>query len=509
MGAAGGIIGLALQGAGMFGGGGGGGRTVYQPDERAKFEADQLAFDAALDSHRIGENILRDQNRTQQGFDKYAYDLQTMQIERELESQRERVHTQYNMSLFNNSMQRVNNELTNYMTNAQLNQAFLNSGYENEATRRALDLERMGSQLEFKMSDADREFRKAQLGVAGDAAATERVLRDRGFGISEAELMDAETGIGYQQQDIDLGRRGLAQRVAEGHQQLDTQLATGDIAANLARGGAEQQRGDTLRALLRGMTDSEREFARFDALLGATGRKSGTQTGQAKLDQINDQLRHERSSMMSRYGLQIGQAGIEQDMNRAQVELGRRNLEQNRRIEEQGFKNREGQLDLARSDVSRQRGRLSLDRRMSDLQFERDETQREIETLRLSAAQEYDLFSKSLLPEMRIKGQGLAAEWNMANTRYGIDLQRHGQAQQYSITDSILEEQALLDRDMAQQAYDTMIADYELQSHSNIARYLAAQGNTSLKHASGLNQLGARTYGILSKLGGYRSPPPG
>jgi hypothetical protein len=131
-----------------------------------------------------------------------------------------------------------------------------------------------------------------------------------------------------------------------------------------------------------------------------------------------------------------------------------------------------------------------------------------MDTYRLGVDQEFDLMSKSLLPELRIMGQGLASEWNTANTNYSNDLQRYAQDMNYTVSDQMLAEQAYTDQQMAQQSMQTLLQNYELQGNSAIAAYLASMGNTSMQEMSGLNSLGASTYGVLSQLGGYSAPPP-
>ena len=68
--------------------------------------------------------------------------------------------------------------------------------------------------------------------------------------------------------------------------------------------------------------------------------------------------------------------------------------------------------------------------------------------------------------------------------------------------------QAEYDLGTANSAYDQLLADYELQSQSALASYLANQGNTFMQENAGLNQIGSQTYGLLSQLGGYQTPPP-
>ena len=506
VGEAAGIIGLGLQGAGMFGGGGGS-QTQYYADPRSQYEADMIAFQSAMDSQRLGENILRGQIATQRGIDKYAFDLQRLQLDREMEVADDNVVTQYNMSLFKNSMDRMNNELTNYTTLAQLQQTKLNAQYQNEATRRGLNVDRLQSELDYKYSDVDRKFKAQQLGVSSNAALAEKYLKNQGFGIQAAGLQDQETNLGYEQQGLDLQKTSLNQKYNEGQRGLDTKLAEGDVTASLQGANAEYSRNQGLRELLRGVAKNEQEFAQYDALLGSMGQKRGVQSGQMKQDVVNRTM-SEKRSLMGQYGQQLGEAGLGKSMNQADVAQGRRDLLQNRVLGEQDIRNQEGQLGLKRSQLSRDRQQLSLEQRASNLAYARDETLREMDTYRLGVDQEFDLMSKSLLPELRIMGQGLASEWNTANTNYSADLQKYAQDMNYALSDQVLAEQASTDQQMAQQSLQTLMENYELQGNSAIAAYLASMGNTSMQEMAGLNQLGAATYGVLSQLGGYSAPPP-
>ena len=128
-GAAAGIIGVAMQGAGAFGGGGGS-RTQYYEDNRSSYEADMIAFQSAMDNQRLAENVLKGQIQAQNSINDWQFNVQNTQLDAEMNISQQSVIQQYNSSLFQNSLSRLQNELQNYSNTTQYNQAQLNYQYQ-------------------------------------------------------------------------------------------------------------------------------------------------------------------------------------------------------------------------------------------------------------------------------------------------------------------------------------------------------------------------------------------
>jgi hypothetical protein len=196
-------------------------------------------------------------------------------------------------------------------------------------------------------------------------------------------------------------------------------------------------------------------------------------------------------------------------MNQQDVNLGRRNLGQQVGLARQGIRNQEGQLGLERNDVSRQRGAIQNQRSALEVQQSVDSASRELQLLGLQAQQGYDVFSKSILPDMQYLGEGLMSQWNRTNTNYSLDTQEQGNNLNYEMGNGILDMQNDSNLYSSLNGLDQVLANYNLQGNSAIASYLANMGNTQMQKASGLNQIAGNTFSQLGQYGGYSQPITG
>jgi len=301
----------------------------------------------------------------------------------------------------------------------------------------------------------------------------------------------------------------LNQKAAEGNQTLDTQEAKGNISASLQGAQAESQRSNAIREMLRNVAKSEQEFSVYQTLLGANGRGSGgTQAGQINQDRMN-QVTQDKGGILDQYAQQMGQAGLAQSMNQQDVNLGRRNLNQQIGLAKQGISNQEGQLGLAGNEISRQQGQLNNARSAQNIQASQDAASLELQMKGLQAQQGYDVFSKSLLPDMQYLGEGLASQWNRTNTNYSLDTQNGINQMGYEQGNAISDMQQQSNLASSQNAYDQLLANYGLQGNSAIASYLANMGNTQMQKSAGLNQIAGNTYNQLAQYGNYSQPITG
>jgi hypothetical protein len=507
LGAASGVIGLGLQAAGMFGGGGGS-QTQYVQDNRAKYEADMIGFQSTLDNQRWAEQILNGQIQAQNSMDDYSFQLQNLQLNKEMEAADQLVQQQYNSALFQNSLSRMTSEVNRYSQLTQYNQAKINADYQDAVTQRKLSLAQAGNQADLANSTANNKIAQANLDLQGTSNRSKNVLDKRALDLQGNALTDANTQLNYKEQGLGLSDMGINQQASEAGRTLDTQETKGNVSANMMEATANSNRGDAMREMLRNVARSEQEFSVYEALLGSQGRREGTQSGQIQQDRLN-QVNPARQQVNDQYAQQIGQAGLTRSMNQTEVNQGRRDLQSKVMLQKQGINNQRGELGLARNDLTRQQAGLTNARQAQEIQFQMSESQRELQNLGLQQQQRMDVFSKSLLPDMQYLGEGLMSQWQRANTNYSLDVQDQVNNFGYETGNSISDLQNEATLAGSQNAYDQLISNYALQGNSAIASYLANMGNTQMQKAAGLNQIGGNTFSQLGQYGGYSQPITG
>ena len=507
LGAASGVIGLGLQAAGMFGGGGGS-TTQYVQDNRSMYEADMIGFQSTLDNQRWAEQILNGQIQAQTSIDDYSFQLQNLQLEKEVQMSNESIQQQYNSSLFQNSLSRMNNEVSRYSQLTQYNQAKINSDYQDAVQQRKLALAKTGNEADLASSTTQNSIQQSGLGIQQSGADAQNTLAKRNFDLQGNAITDAETGLNYKQQGLDLNKMEVNQKYAEGSQALDTQQAKGNISGDLQAAQINSQNGNAMREMLRNVAKSEEEFSVYQALLGSKGIKQGTQTGQIQNDRLN-KVTQDQGGVLDQYAQGIGQAGLTKSMNQQDVNAGRRNLDQQVGLAKQGVRNQEGQLGLDRNNVSRSRDQLTNARQAQEIQYNQDTASRELQVLGLQQQQGYDVFSKSLLPDMQYLGESLSSQWQRTNNNYSLDTQDAVNQVGYDQNGQMLDYQQQSNLASSQNAYDQLLSNYNLQGQSAIASYLANQGNTQMQKSAGLNSIASNTYGQLAQYGGYSQPVTG
>lgn len=506
LGGAAGIIGVALQGAGAFAGGGGGGTQYYQ-DNRSSYEADMIAFQSAIDNQRLAENVLNGQIQAQNSINDWQFNTQNTQLDAEMNIAQSNIIQQYNSSLFQNSLSRLQNELTNYANTTQYNQAQLNYQYQDAVNQRQLMLDKLGRDSTLDMSTFSNKLAGEKLGIEGVSADAQHTLSQRELGLKENALTDESTKLGYANQGLNLQETQLNQKLSEQGRELDTAGAKNDIQSTMERANIETQRGQQLRELLKEVARSDEEYAVYETLLGAQGRQNGVQSSQIQNDR-GLKLSDARGSLMDKYGISIGQAELSRTMGQADVQRGRNDLTSQGRLAKQGINNQRGELDLQRNSIEQQRSSLQNARAGENISYRQGQSMRELQSLGLQAQQGYDVLNQSLIPDVAALGQGLASQWNLVNQQTGLDNQKMMNDVNYNTQNSIgdLQNQSMLDS--ANNGLEQLLANYGLQSQSAVASYLANKGNILQTQGAGLNQIGANTYGLLSQLGNYRAPAP-
>jgi hypothetical protein len=507
LGAAAGVIGLGLQAVGTLGGGGGS-STQYVQDNRSMYEADMIGFQSTLDNQRWAEQILNGQIQAQTSIDAYTFQLQNLQLNKEYEMSDQSIQQQYNASLFQNSLSRLNNEVSRYAQLTQYNQAKINADYQDAVTQRKLELQKAGNYADLANSTTQNSLQQSALDLQQTGADTQNELAKRGFDLQESAINDASTGLDYKQQGLDLNKMELNQKAAEGTQALDTQEMKGNVSSDLQSAEANSNQATGMRELLRNVAKSQEEFAVYEALLGTKGTRAGTQTQQIQADR-NVKNTQEQGGLLDAYAQNIGQAGLTKSVSQQEVNAGRRNLGQQIGLASQGIYNQEGQLGLERNNIERNRSALTNSRIAQEVQYNQDTATRELQVKGLQAQQGYDVFSKSILPDMQYLGESLASQWTRTNTNYSLDNQDFVNEFGYDQNNQLLAYQQQSNLASSQNAYDQLLSNYNLQGQSAIASYLASMGNTQMQKASGLNSIASNTYSQLGQYGGYSQPVTG
>lgn len=537
MGGAAPVIGLATQALGAIGGGGGGTRTVYQPDPRAKYEVDMAMFQRAEENKRLAEDVLRGQIDTQKGFAKYQYDLQAKLIDQEAWEAQANLESQFQMGLFNQSIQRLVQETQRYQQLTQFQMQRDQVNFENEQamnrlglradeielSERGIETDRAGAEAGYNLAQSGTTNQRNELALQAQADKQALSWANKDLDLRDAGLMDARTGVNYQEQGLDLAQIQSNATYSQELQALGTNKAENSIQAQMAKANADQIRREALRSLSTQIAADETAASQIYAQLTGQGFRMSPQVQAIQAQMIgSDANKNERASIMDRYTSQLGMADLQQSMGDARVDQQGRALNQNKRLSDANIDLQRGGLDLSRSDISRQQTSSDYARDQAGQQFTNAQSMREIQANQLAAQEEYDLLSKSLIPNEQFdmaqsrldigREQAIldsqAANYGMVQGNMGVDLAQQGFGVEQGIQD---EEMALRDSAMLpmfESGLGQLIEQRTMNDASNWARYQQQLGQASLAQSAGLNQIGAQTHGVLSNLGGYENPPP-
>jgi len=586
------VVGVGSTIAGLTRGGG----TAFQPDPRAKHEADLLAFTSAIEAQKMQEDILKGQLAAQNDFNQYSFDMQNMQLQKEMELGFNDIQTQYQQALFQNGLERQQLEQENYLRTQQYNASTLANEANRFATQQELELNRQLRQVNYASDETQRSLRAESLKLGQDLAKFNEKMINARNSLDVEKLKAEKQDLLYGQQQFDIAldtanqnyqqsleqlslsdrqnfrdasfQKGVAlnqrdktglqlqQRENQLNQEL-TQIDDADSQAKvneqLSKAQSEFNRGESLRDLLRQISRSERQYSQFEALLGAQDRGSGSQAAGVGFDQlVNDDTATQRRSMMERYGLEQGTASLESqsasrrantsrrfnDISRSFVDVEgqladrdlsnsftgidnqlNRGLESNRLARRQGGQDLQEQIanimnqknranDVGQSGIAIGGQEAELSKLSGLASNAQQQGNAELELAQLKAQSLNDLFSRSLLPDVRDAGQGMLSAFNSTLDQHLRNTQEGVRQQQTQSQRDNLQRQGLIDVENAKSAFSSLPLQWYNQAYSNLASNTANQGNTRMQEYSGLNQIGAQTHGLLSQLGGYRSPPP-
>jgi hypothetical protein len=519
--------------------GGGGSRTIYQPNPRAKYEADMAMFQRADENARLAEEILRGQTQTQTGFSKYQFDMQNQLIDQETQMALNNLESQYNMGVFQQSMKRMANEADRYTQLINLQQQRQQAQFDYDQTMQRLGirrdetdiaetsvgLERAGANAGYNMARNQTDIARQQLaqGAENDKFALQQAKKE--LTLKQAGLVDARTNVNYQEQGIDLAKIQSDAAFSQELQALGTKESEGNVQAQIAKANAAETRKEALRQLSLELTGNERDAQNFySQLVGGSGFSDASGSiNQIQAQMVdNERTRASNTSIMERYGMNMAQSDLMNDLNKNQVSQSRRNTLNNKTISDANLGLQRGQLDVARSGLNQQAQGIDIQRENMDAQFQQAQAARELQARQLAAQQQYDILSKSLLPN----AQADLALQNLQNQRnsMNLDSQQASQgfmqgmqgleaAQQgFNVQQGIQEQQLGLADDsllpVFQNQQQQIGAQRNMNDASNWANYIQQQGATQQQYGAGLSQIAAQQHGLLSQLGGYQNPAP-
>lgn len=207
MGAASAVISGVSQVAGIaqgFMGGGGGGGTQFVPDERAKYEADRYAFQAAVEGQKMQEDILKGQLSAQNSFNTYAFDLQNLQMDREVQGAYKNIITQYQDALYNTGLQRMQIEQQNYLDTQQYNTASLQNEANRFAAEMELGLNTKARKVDLAASQAQDTLSEAGIELSKKQAKYNLDMTNARNNLEIEKLKNQEQDLRYSQQMYDL-----------------------------------------------------------------------------------------------------------------------------------------------------------------------------------------------------------------------------------------------------------------------------------------------------------------
>jgi hypothetical protein len=209
------------------------------------------------------------------------------------------------------------------------------------------------------------------------------------------------------------------------------------------------------------------------------------------------------------------QAGISSQFEQANIAQGRGSLEAQKGLNKQSLAIQQAQLGQAQSNLNTNQSlsNQGISLKRQELNLSRQETllsRFQIDVDRIS-----DVFSKSLLPDLKNQLTIQSANQARINSLLGINLQQTGEDFARGTQNQINETQYAADTASYKSGLEEIPANYKYQRKAEDAAYLSSLGSSSTQAEAALAALASANSGLLSQVGtnlsngtytGYQAP---
>jgi hypothetical protein len=523
--------------------------TNYVADSKAKYQADQEALKLAEYTAEQKQTLIDEEKASAQAFAKVSHEQTVMQLNAASESAALELEQQWQSVNYNKAITDQTQAMEKFMSNASLESSrqaadttYQNAknqvGIENLSNKASLAASQTGYDLKdlaIQNQQLSNTLSGANINLSQDNAnLTNRIeqqnigLAQNKLGLSNASLdqqtLEAQQGINTQTNQADLTEQSNKQGAFEQGQKLNSAESQNNAQLNLSMSAADNQKRQDLNKMLLVFAGNEQDYAKYQAKLQAMGLQTG---GTAQFDQTNNlQNQMSQQDALSTSSNAKTQAGITNQYAQGQVQQGRASLEAQTGLNKQAMNLTRSQIAQSQSNlntnsaISRaglsqdqqalnlKQGNLNLAQTQSDQSYNLQRQQLGVtkqETMlakyQTDLDREYDVFSKSLLPDL--KSQQVLEEANQSRVQslFGINLQQTGEDFASDTQKSVQDTQYGIDQQAYKSGLEEIPTNYAYNRKAEDASYLSSLGSSSTQAEAALASLASSQYGTLSTIG--------
>jgi hypothetical protein len=503
MGAALPVIGLAISGigtvAGIAGQAGSGGGTIYTADSKAKYQADLEALKLAEYNAKQRESLIAQERLAAQDFAKFQHEQMLMQLNSETELATLGLQQQWEAINYARNIDKQVGQMEKFMSNASLESARQGVETQYEQTKRQLGLDQFDRQSQLGFKDRGRDLQGAGLSAQEAGLA----LEENKLGTKKAQLdqqgAEARQQIGNQELDLGLKEQEFAQGQFQAEQGLQSQESQASTSKNLALAQADEAKRQALNEMLRVFSGNERDFAKYQAMLTANGVNLG---GNVQFDQnMNQEIQGQMQGIQNQASMSKTSAGIQQGYTQSQIGQQRSGLAAQANLANQGFSQARQQFGQARQNIDVNQALANQQLSQAQRGIDLSKSGLLLDRHRLDLDREYDVFSMSILPDLRMQQALEQAKTQKVQSLFGINSQQVGEDFARTTQDTVEDRQYELDRTGYEEGLKAVPKNYDYQRKAADSSYLSALGSSSTQAEAALAMLAANQHGLLSGLG--------
>lgn len=498
MGSAAPVVGLAMQGVGLFSGGG----TSYSPDPRAKYQADLQALAMATENAQRQKELLYQERDTANQLADFQREQQYWSMQGERDYYLNQLEAEYQQAAYQNEASRMQLELQNLGNVGQSTLGRLNTNAQVQSQQRDLRQQTAQGQMMYGMGQAQRGLQgddaNAQLAMSNANAQLQR----QGLDLASAGLNNQQAALGLQQAGLGYQDQGLEAQYGQQSRGLEQQAAMSNIAEGQAISQAQLARQAQMNQLINTFTGNEQAANALRSRMQAAGLNVGVQgAGLEQNANLDPRLAAQQQLAQSQFGTQVGSAQLQNYMNQGGLGLQRAAMNQNYQMGKGQLANQQAGLTVDQANLENQRMGNLLQRRGVDMEQQNAQYQTNSFINSLGLADQADALQNVLLPGLnQSRGyQELGIQQSLANAGYDMNDMINNLGYQLGAQGLGQEREAnIQDRAASDKIVD---ADFERNLAAINALQRSQKGTNDLSLASALAQLASSQYGVLSSIG--------
>ena len=498
MGSAAPVVGLAMQGVGLFSGGG----TSYSPDPRAKYQADLQALAMATENAARQKQLLYQERDTANQLADFQREQQFWAMQGERDYYLNQLEAEYQQAAYQNEVSRMQLEMQNLGNVGQSTLGRLNTDAQYQSGVRNLNQQTAEAGLAYRTGQAQRGLQATDANAQFGISSAQNALQQQGVNLSDVGLDNQQTALNLQGQGLGLQEMSLMNQLGAGNRAFDQQSAAANIAQGQALSQADLAKQQQLNQLINTFTGNEQAANQLRSRMQAAGLNVGVQgAGLEQSANLDPRIANQQMAMQAAYGNQVGGAQLQNYLAQAGVNLGRENLAQQTGMGIQQLNNARAGLNVDRAGLSVQRAGNDLQRRGLGLDQASASYQRDSFINSLGLADQADALQNVLIPGLN-QQRGLSElglQNQLAQGGYDINDFINNIGYQMGAQGLGLEREAnLQDRLASNKIVD---ADFQRNLAAIDALQKSQKTTNDLSLASALAQLASSQYGVLSSIG--------